>query len=194
MIQARGLSILLAITTVSVVLSVSVVEAKDGSLTFDKIVISSGGDMTNPVEITGAGELQGTGLDSIRPSVPASEDLGTAYRLILYAENSDATIDVTYYPSKSGERGYIYQATAVSLGGGTLSPGWSRPTPELESGLSNHGAVNVVAQADGFTLYSWRLLISIAAAALILTAGLAVQLLRGNGRRRRVGTTARPHL
>jgi hypothetical protein len=188
--QARWLSILLAITTVAAVLGVALVEAKDGPLTFDKIVIASGAGITSPVEITGAADLRGTGLDSIRPSIPAPDDLGTAYRLILYPDNSDATIEVTYYPSKSDDRGYIYQDKSVSLGGGTLGPGWSRPTPELESALRDHGAANAVTQSDGFALDSWKALVPIAAAALILTGGLAARQLRRSGQTRKVRTTS----
>ena len=149
------------------VLSAQAIDAKTSILTFEKVVILAGGDITEPVEITDKADLADTALASMRPSGPPQDDLGAAYQLILHPKGSGTTMEVIYYASRSGERGYIYQEKPVSLGGGTLHPGWSRPSPALESTLRNHGAVALSAHSEGF--YSaWTISLIVAALTLAI--------------------------
>lgn len=144
--RALLIGVVLLVAYLLSALTAGAAQAKDEGLTFARIVITSGGQLTRPVEITDASDLAGSALDSIRPSVPPQEDLGTAYRLVLYPKGSDATIEVTYYASRRGDRGYIHQAQAVLLDpatSGTLGPGWSRPTQALEATLRKYGVVDV---------------------------------------------------
>lgn len=149
------------------VLPAQAIDAKTGILTFEKVVILAGGDITEPVKITDKADLADTALDSMRPSGPPQDDLGAAYQLILHPEGSDTTMEVIYYASRSGERGYIYQEKPVSLGGGTLHPGWSRPSPALESTLRNHGAVDLPAHSEGF-FSAWTISLIVAALTLAI--------------------------
>ncbi len=110
------------------VLPAQAIDAKTSILTFEKVVILEGGDIIEPVEITDKADLVRSGFDSAGPSVPQRDALGTAYRLILYPEDSNVTFEVTYYASRTGDRGYIHQEKPVFIGGGTLHPGWTQPT------------------------------------------------------------------
>ena len=142
------------------------IEAKTSILTFEKVVILEGGDITQPVDITDKGDLVRSGFDSAGPSVPQRDALGTAYRLILYPKDSNVTFEVTYYASRTGDRGYIHQEKPVFIGGGTIHPRWTQPTQALELTLRNHGAVALSAHSEDF--YSgWT--ISLMVAALTLT-------------------------
>ena len=168
MLLTRWLTGLLLITfALFAVLSAQAIDAKTSILTFEKVVILAGGDITEPVEITDKADLVRSGFDSSGPSLPQRDTLGTAYRLILYPKDSNVTFEVTYYASRTGERGYIYQEKPVSLGGGTLHPGWSRPSPALESTLRNHGAVALSAHSEGF-FSAWTIPLIVAALTLAI--------------------------
>jgi len=135
--------------TIGLMVATSSAEAKDTALTFDKIVILHGGGLTEPVEITDRADLAGSALDSIRPSVPSDDDLGTPYQLLLYPQGSDEPMQVTYYAAQRGKRGFIYQPEPFHIGGGTLGPGWNRPSRPLEAALRAYGAVNGSAHSRG---------------------------------------------
>ena len=146
--------LLLSAFVLLVLLAAHAVEAKD-ILTFQKIVIVEGGSIAEPVAITDEADLVNTFLD-IQPGVPPEDDLGTAYQLILYPDGSDVTMDVTYHASLSGERGYIHRERPVSIGNGTLGPGWARPSQAFESTLRTYGAVNLTTQAGGLNEKVWQ--------------------------------------
>jgi len=186
---ARRLGLLLCSVVVLFAAADRGAHAKDGALTFDKVVIVGGGNLSAPVAITDASDIADSALDSIRPQAPPSDELGTAYRLLLYPEGSDVTMAVTYYASKSGDRGYIYRAEAVSIGGGTIDPGWDRPSEALESALRKYGAANIAAGTEGSGLGPQRLVIVavVAAPVLLLIAALGWLL---NSRRRSLSATA----
>ena len=150
------------------VLPAQAIDAKTTILTFEKVVILVGGDITEPVEITDKADLADTYLDHrVRPGGPPQDDLGAAYQLTLHPEGSDTTMEVIYYASRSGEQGYIYQEKPVSLGGGTLHPGWSRPSQALELTLRNHGAVALPAHSEGI-FSAWTISLIVAALTLAI--------------------------
>lgn len=162
-------------------LAAHAVEAKD-ILTFQRIVIVEGGSIAEPVEITDEADLVNTFLD-IQPGVPPKDDLGTAHQLILYPDGSDVTMKVTYYASLSGERGYIHREKPVSIGNGTLGPGWARPSQELESTLRNYGVVNLATQAGGLDVKLWQAIaIPLGVATFALVALAVAWILRSKRR------------
>ena len=181
----KGLPIL-AVSLV-LVLAASAAEAKNEALTFERVVILDGGRIKAPVEIIDQSDLADSALDSIAPNVPPQDDLGTAYRLFLYPKASDVTMKVTYYASRNGERGYIYRADPVYIGGGTLHPGWVRPSPALESTLRRYGAVNL-ADSGGSPATNWHVI----APATGVAAGVLLAVTFGwlLTRRRRVAEAA----
>ncbi len=165
---ARG-ALLCALALIALA-SAQGVGAKDRILTFQKIVILEGGANTQSVGITDKVDLAGTALDSIRPNQPPQDDLGTPYRLVLYPHNSDVPIEVAYYASRSGNRGYIHQEEAVSLGGGTLHAGWNQPTPAMEATLRKYGAINLTSNSGGLRFEIWQaitILVGVAMLALV---------------------------
>ena len=147
------------------VLPAQAIDAKTTILTFDKVVILAGGNITEPVEITDKADLVRSGFDSAGPSVPQRDVLGTAYLLIVYPKDYDVTFEVTYYASRTGDRGYIHQEKAVFIGGGTSLAGWTQPTQAMESILRKYGAVDLPAHSEG--IFSARA-ISLIVAALTL--------------------------
>ena len=149
--------LLIASAAIALVLAAPAAEAKETALTFEKVVILEGGKLSEPVEITSQADLANSALDSVRPKIPPQDDLGTPYGLFLYAQGSGVTMEVTYYASRNGERGYIYRADPVYIGGGTLHPGWVRPSPALESTLRRYGAVNL-ADSGGSPATNWHVI------------------------------------
>ncbi len=179
----RALTLGLIAIVLAAGLTTLAAQAKGGVLTFQMIVILDGPGISGPIEITDEADLEGTELDSIRPNLPPAGDLGEALHLLLYAADSRAEIPVTYYPSLSGDRGYIHQETAVSVGNGTYEPGWELPSAELETTLRKYGAVQP-GQGNANSFGGWAVLTGLAAGTI---AGLSLALLAAVGRRPRAG-------
>ena len=164
----RWLTVLLLLTfALFAVLPAQAIDAKTSILTFEKVVILAGGDITEPVEITDNADLVRSGFDSSGPSLPQRDALGTAYRLILYPKDSNVTFEVTYYASRTGDRGYVHQEKPVFIGGGTIHARWTQPTQAMELTLRKYGAVDLPAHSEG-SFSGWTIPLIVAALTLAI--------------------------
>ncbi len=175
-------ALLVGLVVIASALAVGTVRAKE-PLTFEKIVIAGGGRIDSPIAITEETDLAGTALDSVMPANP-QEDFGTAYRVLLDPVGSDEPFAVTYYASRTGDRGYIYRAETVSIGNGTLDPGWTRPSQELENALREYGAVNAEGTAgSGSEFEMWPVVIPVGIVTFVLVILISALLIRKGWRR-----------